>query len=219
MAACVAACAANGIVVAGVKRESSCSAPVPGVVALLSRGEGIGRRKGVRIGVKHGGRRVALGGRRCGGASRARVQLEELASEVERDEEGRVWSPTPEATKAYESTKYENGAALVVDNGVSKVAVDGSVDSANVKAESNGAATGNGSVVTNGYANGNGAANGGANGAANGSSRLPTNGAARAAVDAVEDVKVYSKVESIEQEDPWFKKTKTQNVKVCNLFP
>ncbi|KAG0610049.1 hypothetical protein M758_7G035000 [Ceratodon purpureus] len=222
MAACVAACAANGIVVGGVKTERLWSAPVPGVVALLSRGEGIGRRKGVRIGVKHGGRRVVVGGRRFGGVSRARVQLEEeLASEVERDEQGRLWSPTPEATKAYESTKYENGAALVVDNGVSKVAVDGSIDSANVKAASNGAArasngaaTGNGSAVTNGYANGNGAANGAVNGAANGSSRLPTNGAARAVVEAVKDVKVYSKVESIEQEDPWFKKAKSRNVKV-----
>jgi hypothetical protein len=234
MAACVAACAANGVFL-GVQRESvgAWSAPTPGVVALLARGEGIERRKGVRIGVRYGGRRVAVGGRRWSGVSRARVQLEEeWAGEVERDEEGRLWSPTPEAAKAYESTKYENGAALVVDNGVSKVAADGSIESTNVKAASNGAAresngaavaTGNGSVATNGYSNGNGAANGAANGAvngaANGSSRLPTNGAARAAIDAVKDVKVYSKVESIEQEDPWFKKANTQNVKVCDYFP
>ena len=225
MAACIAACAAQGIVAGGVlgKREGlgvwNARAASPGVVALLARGEGIGRRNGVRIGVRQAGRRVVVGGRWCGGVIRARVQLEEeLAGEVERDAEGRVWSPTPQASAAYERTKYENGAALVVDDGVSKVAVDGSIDSAAVEAASyeasNGAAvaTGNGSVSTNGYANSNGAANGAANGSANDSNRLPTNGAARAAVDAVKDV--TSKVELIEQEDPWFKQTQTQSVKV-----
>lgn len=172
----------------------------------------------MRIGVKHAGRRSAVGGRRCSDFSRAQVQLEELASEVERDEEGRLWSPSPDASKAYEGTKYENGVPLVVDNGVNRVATNGSIDSAAVRVStngaaaraSNGAASGNGSAVTNGSVNGNGSING----AANGSSRLPTNGAARAAVDAIQGTKAVSKVESIKDDDPWFKKVQASNVQV-----
>lgn len=159
-----------------------------------------------------------MGGRRCSDFSRAQVQLEELASEVERDEEGRLWSPSPDASKAYEGTKYENGVPLVVDNGVNRVATNGSIDSAAVRVStngaaaraSNGAASGNGSAVTNGSVNGNGSING----AANGSSRLPTNGAARAAVDAIQGTKAVSKVESIKDDDPWFKKVQASNVQV-----
>lgn len=224
MAACVAACAAQGIAagtwdgrggsVAVLSRATS----APGVAAFLTRGDGIGRGKGVRIGVKHAGRRSAVGGRRCSDFSRAQVQLEELASEVERDEEGRLWSPSPDASKAYEGTKYENGVPLVVDNGVNRVATNGSIDSAAVRVStngaaaraSNGAASGNGSAVTNGSVNGNGSING----AANGSSRLPTNGAARAAVDAIQGTKAVSKVESIKDDDPWFKKVQASNVQV-----
>jgi predicted unusual protein kinase regulating ubiquinone biosynthesis (AarF/ABC1/UbiB family) len=81
----------------------------------------------------------------------------------------------------------------------------------------NGNGNGNGRAY---YGNGvatNGVATNGAAAATNGAaaSSLPTNGAARAAVDAVKDVEVLSKVESIEAEDPWFKKAKNVKVSVA----
>lgn len=218
MAACVAACTAKGIAAggAGGRNGEIVEAWIPecGVVALLARGEGIGGRKRVRIGMKYAGWRVAMGGRLSAGLSRVRVDLEELAIEDERDEAGRLWSTSPVTYNAYESMKYKNGAPLIVDNGVNKVATDGSIESAAVEASSNAARVSNsagmerlnGSVSTNGRTYSNGA------------SGLPTNGGARAALNSVNDMKVISKVESIEKEDPWFKKGNIQNVKVTNFF-
>lgn len=62
--------------------------------------------------------------------------------------------------------------------------------------------------------NGSRSSNGSSDGGANGSSRAPTNGAGRATVDAIKDVKAVSKVKTIKEEDPWFKKATSSHSKV-----
>lgn len=94
-----------------------------------------------------------------------------------------------------------NGAAVVVNG--------------NGNGNGNGRAYYGNGVATNGVAT-NGVATNGAAAATNGAAAsLPTNGAVRAAVDAVKDVELLSKVESIEAEDPWFKKAKNVKVSVA----
>lgn len=94
MAACVAACAAKEFV-AGVRDWRTESAvrwswdgKAPGAVALLARGEGIGRMKQGRIVVKYSEDKLVVEGRWSSGISRAQIQLDELGNEVERGEEG-----------------------------------------------------------------------------------------------------------------------------------
>lgn len=206
MVVCVVVCIVKGIVVGGVGGRNGEIVEVwileCGVVVLLVRGEGIGGRKRVRIGMKYVGWWVVMGGRLSVGLSRVWVDLEELVIEDERDEVGRLWLIFFVMYNVYESMKYKNGVFFIVDNGVNKVVIDGFIESVvvevflNVVRVSNsvGMERLNGSVLINGCIYSNGV------------SGLFINGGVCVVLNLVNDMKVIFKVELIEKEDLWFKK-------------
>lgn len=198
--AAMAACAGKsvaGVLDSGVPQRPIVIPSRPGFANFLNRSR-LGR--GARIGVKNGARlQPGLGKSK---RLRAQVILEE-ANKVEQDEEGRLWSPTPAAT-----AEWEKKVLLDSENGLTTN--DSAAKSTNGAAVgTNGAGTSNESVSSNGGVS--------TNGTVNGSSQLPRNGAARATVDAIKGVQ--GKVDIIGQEDPWFKKAASPNVKVCHHCP